>query len=322
MTRRPLALFAVQDGFSLFGFGVARDLIRMAADADEAVSLDVRTATRTPGLVQSSCGASVLAECDWSDLERAEYVFVCSTRGDAQVPWDTGLISGIRHCHRHGGWVIGLGTGVEALARAGLLNGRSAVAHPAQISTLRKAYPKVDFTHDPFVLADRIATTIGGDAVTDMMLEILSRGFNLGIAENVRRAILLKPVRSGSMLTSIGLRRSVDGLDPRLVRYIQFVEQTFADPKTLDQICDAIAVSSRTLTRLTTRAFGCPPGVLSVRIRLSYAAVLLKTSDMGLQEVAETSGFGSATYFSEAFYKHFSIRPGRFRRHERGHPAS
>ena len=314
MTRKPLALFAVQDGFSLFGFGVARDLIRMAADADDTVSLEVLTAAQTAGVIQSSCGASVLADCDWSDLERSDYVFVCSTRGDVPATWDSTLINRLRHCHRYGGWVIGLGTGVAALANAGLLNGKRAVAHPAQLSSLQSSFPTAQFLMEPFAIDGRIATCIGGDAVTDMMLDLLSQGFNSQIAENVRRSILLKPARSGSLLASIGLRQDVEGLDPRLVRFIQFIEQTFADPKTLDQICTAIAMSSRTLTRLTTDAFGCPPGVLSVRLRLSYAADLLQSTTMSLQDVAEASGFGSAAYFSEAFHKNYAIRPGKFRK--------
>ncbi|XXK36517.1 helix-turn-helix domain-containing protein [Rhodobacteraceae bacterium nBUS_22] len=74
-----------------------------------------------------------------------------------------------------------------------------------------------------------------------------------------------------------------------------------------------MAVSLRTLTRLTHRSFGCPPGELSTRIRLSYAADLFQTTSKSLQEIAEACGYCSAAHFSECFYKRFLVRPGKYK---------
>lgn len=313
MTDAPRAVFAIHEGFSLFGYGVARDLIRMAADASETVKLDVVTASALAGPVHSSSGAVVVADCDLSALAQAQYVFVCSSRQQHPEEIDEALVQGLRYCHRHGGWVIGLGTGVSALAQAGLLTERRAAAHPAQLPALQDAFPKTTFTLDPYVLDRRTATTVGGDAVTDMMLELLTQSFDAGIAENVRRAVMLKPQRSGSLLVSVGLQCSIKELDARLSRYIQIVEQSISAPRPLDQIGRAIAVSPRTLTRLTHKSFGCAPGELSTRIRLSYAADMLRTTSKPLQEIAEASGYRSMAHFSESFYKRFLLRPGKFR---------
>ncbi len=313
MTQTPLAVFAIHEGFSLFGYGVARDLIRMASDLAGEVQMDVVTASATPGLISSSCGAEIVADSDWSALTEAQYVFVCSARETNHDDIDDALINGLRHCHRHGGWVVGLGTGVHALCLAGLLSKRRAAAHPGQLSSLQSKFPKVAFSLDPFALDCRTATCIGGDAVTDMVLELLSQSFDSGIANRVRQAIMLKPNRSGSMLGSVGMKGSVDGLDPRLIRYIQLVEQTFVAPKNLDQVCTAIGVSPRTLVRLTQNAFGCAPGQLATRIRLSYAAELLLSTTKSLQAIAAASGYSSAAHFSQEFVKLFSVRPGAYR---------
>lgn len=313
MPSPPLAVFVIHHGFSLFGYGVARDLIRMASDLVGTLKLDVVTASTAPGPVQSSCGATIIADSDWSVLAQARYVFICSMRVPNPDFIDNKLIDGLRYCHRHAGWVIGLGTGVQSLCQAGLLDGRPAAAHPGQISSLQQTFPKVMFSLDPFTLDHRTATCVGGDTVTDMVLELLSRTFEPGIAENVRRAIMLKPNRSGSMLASVGLRGSIEGLDPRLVRYIQLLEQTISAPKPLNHICKAVAVSPRTLARLSQSAFGCGPGQLSSRIRLAYAAELLQFSTQSLQAISVASGYRSAPHFSEEFLKRFSIRPGKYR---------
>ncbi len=70
--------------------------------------------------------------------------------------------------------MIGLGTSVFTLGKAGLLAARRATAHPAQLSAVQTAFPDTDFTLQPFVTDQRVVTCVGGDAVTDLMLDLLS----------------------------------------------------------------------------------------------------------------------------------------------------
>lgn len=313
MPPKKLAVFAVHTGFSLFGYGIARDLIRMANDTGSNVQVEAVTAACAPGPMRSSCGAVVLADHGWPVISRADYVFVCSSRDPGSGSAQAALLAGLRECHRHGGWVIGLGTSIFALGQAGLLAGRRAAAHPAQLPALETAFAETCFTFQPFLIDQRIATCVGGDAVTDLMLELLSQAFDPAIAENVRRHVLLKPERSETFTASIGLKGSLESLDPRLARYIQLVEQTLSAPRRMNEICAAIAISSRTLSRLTRAAFNCAPGELSARIRLNYAASLLKSSSKSLPDIAEASGYRSTPHFSEAFNAHFRMRPGKYR---------
>lgn len=313
MPRRPLAVFVVHEGFSLFGYGIARDLIRMAHDAGSELRVEAVTAAAAPGLVQSSCGAQILADHDWSVIPRADYVFVCSSRDIHPAAVPTSLQKHLRSCHRHGGWVIGLGTSVFTLAQAGLLATRRATAHPVQLAALKTTFPDTDFTLQPFVIDQRVVTCVGGDAVTDLMLDLLSRAFDPAIAETVRRYVLLKPERSESVIASVGLQSSIESLDPRLTRYIQAIEQTLSAPRPLPEVCAAIAVSQRTLSRLTQAAFNCTPGTLSARIRLDHAAGLLRSSLRKLSDISDASGYSSTAHFSDAFQKRFKIRPGRYR---------
>lgn len=313
MPDKKCAVFAIHDDFSLFGYGIARDLIRMANDTGSNVQVEALTAAAAAGPVRSSCGAVVLADHDWSAISRADYVFVCSSRGQRPAEFPAAMLAGLRTCHRHGGWVIGLGTSIFALGKAGLLAGKRATAHPAQLPALQQAFPDTDFTFQPFLIDQRVATCVGGDAVTDLLLGLLSRAFDPAIAENVRRHVLLKPERSETFTASAGVEGSLESLDPRLARYIQLVEQTLSTPRPMNEICASIAISSRTLSRLTHDAFHCAPGKLSARIRLNYAASLLRYSSKCLPEISEACGYRSTAHFSEAFNTHFKMRPGKYR---------
>ncbi len=313
MSHRPLVVFVIHEGFSLFGYGIARDLIRMAHDAGSDLRVEAVTSAAVPGLVQSSCGAQILADHDWSVILRADYVFVCSSRDIHPVAGSASLLKHLRSCHRHGGWVIGLGTSVFTLGQAGLLAARRATAHPAQLATLQAAFPDTDFTLQPFMIDQRVVTCVGGDAVTDLMLDLLSRTFDPAIAEAVRRYVLLKPERSEAFIASVGLRGSIEDLDPRLARYTQVIEQTVSAPRPLLEVCAAIAVSPRTLSRLTQAVFACSLGALSARIRLDHAAGLLRSTSRALSDISDASGYSSTAHFSNAFQKRFRIRPGRYR---------
>jgi transcriptional regulator GlxA family with amidase domain len=321
MSHRLLAVFVIHEGFSLFGYGIARDLIRMAHDTGSVMQVEALTVAAVPGLVQSSCGAQILADHDWSVIPRADYVFVCSSRDIHPAAVSASLLKKLRSCHRHGGWVIGLGSSIFTLGQAGLLADRRATAHPAQLAALQSAFPATDFTVRPFVIDQRVVTCVGGDAVTDLMLDLLSRTFDPAIAETVRRYVLLKPERSEAFIASIGLRGSIENLDPRLVRYIQVIEQTLSDPRPLPEVCAAIAVSPRTLSRLTQAAFACAPGALSARIRLDHAAGLLRSTPRELSDISDASGYSSAAHFSDAFHKRFRTRPGRYRATRNAVPA-
>jgi transcriptional regulator GlxA family with amidase domain len=183
-------------------------------------------------------------------------------------------------------------------------NGRSAQRFGCRYRTDDRSTPRID---------QPVVTCLGGDSVTDLMLDALSRTFDPAIAENVLRHILLKPERSEAFIASVGLRGSIKDLDPRLARYIQVIEQTLGAPRPLPEVCPAIAVSARTLSRLTQAAFNCAPGALSSRIRLDYAAQQLRSTSRQLSDISEASGYSSMAHFSDMFQKRFRIRPGRYR---------
>ena len=123
------AAFALPPLFSLFGCGVALDLIRMANDALPRPVLRTRIVAGAAGPVEASCGARMMADTAWSGLRSADLLFISSSRHGATAT-DPGLIACLRRCGRRGARIVGLGTGIWAVARAGLLAGRRAAADP------------------------------------------------------------------------------------------------------------------------------------------------------------------------------------------------
>lgn len=66
--------------------------------------------------------------------------------------------------------------------------------------------------------------------------------------------------------------------------------------------------------REVIRLQGRKPMEIVQGMRMEQAAMLLKTTSLGLDAIAPRVGYGTAYALSHAFYRHMGIRPGRYRR--------
>lgn len=314
MTKVPLYAFAIQDGFSLFGYGIARDLLRMAAGRSEAPAAHCVTLGPAGGAVRSSCGAVVMADSGWQPHPKMQALFVCSSAVRSAAAQDKSLLACIRAAHRHGAYLCGLGSGVWPLAAAGVLNGQQASADPGEIAALRSAFPQVQFTLAPVTLDAGTATCIGGDSVTDMMLRYLKAAHGPETVAAARRAVFLKPARSEGLMRALGCSAPGQDLDPRLQRCLHILDQSIAAPPFIPALCRDAGLPERTLGRLTRAAFGCSPAALALRIRLHHAESLLRHTPRSVQEISADCGFATASHFAAAFRRRYGQSPGAFRR--------
>ncbi|MCC6313704.1 MAG: DJ-1/PfpI family protein [Thermomicrobiales bacterium] len=86
------------------------------------------------------------------------------------------LLDWLRARYADGALVTSVCTGAEALAAAGLLDGRRATTHWASIDRLRAAYPAVAIRDDArFVDEGDIITAAGVSAGIDMALHVVAR---------------------------------------------------------------------------------------------------------------------------------------------------
>jgi AraC-like DNA-binding protein len=68
-----------------------------------------------------------------------------------------------------------------------------------------------------------------------------------------------------------------------------------------------------------TRTVGLPPMEYLLAWRMAIAKDLLRREDVGLDEIAERVGYGSASTFSTAFSRHGGRPPGRYAREAEAH---
>lgn len=127
----------------------------------------------------------------------------------------------------------------------------------------------------------------------------------------------------------VALRLQIERADPRIVplghladpRLVKALVQMLESPAREYELEDLARISgmSRSLfSERFTEAFGRPPMVLLKNIRLRRAASLLRETNLPIQIVSTSVGFGSRSYFSRAFRAEFGMDPKTMRQSARG----
>jgi AraC-like DNA-binding protein len=102
--------------------------------------------------------------------------------------------------------------------------------------------------------------------------------------------------------------------DPRLSVVLRHLHGDPAQPWTVAELAKKAALSRSAFFERFLRAVGLPPMEYLLAWRMAVAKNLLAREDVGIAEVAERVGYGSASTFSTAFSRHVGQSPGRYAR--------
>ncbi len=109
-------------------------------------------------------------------------------------------------------------------------------------------------------------------------------------------------------------------LHERLARLWEKVSSSLDWPWDLESMARQVNMSVGHFHRSMVICYGVSPIKRLRQLRLERGAELLLSSNLSLEAIAERVGYGSAYAFSNAFYRYFKCRPGRYRSHPRtGH---
>jgi AraC-like DNA-binding protein len=102
--------------------------------------------------------------------------------------------------------------------------------------------------------------------------------------------------------------------DARLAPAIRHMHNQLARSWTVALLAKTAALSRSAFFERFTHTVGLPPMEYLLAWRMAVAKDLLRRKDLGLGEVAERVGYGSASTFSTAFSRHVGRPPGRYAR--------
>ncbi|PKG21744.1 helix-turn-helix domain-containing protein [Niallia nealsonii] len=91
------------------------------------------------------------------------------------------------------------------------------------------------------------------------------------------------------------------------------IKDNLASSLKLTELAAHLHISSRHLSRLFASELGVSYTEYIQNERIQKAAMLLKTTDLSIKDIAEETGFSNIHYFTRVFHSAMDCSPGRFR---------
>ncbi|GAA1967703.1 hypothetical protein GCM10009838_27530 [Catenulispora subtropica] len=168
-----------------------------------------------------------------------------------------------------------------------------------------------------FVDDGDVLTSAGVAAGVDLCLHLIRRDHGSAVANQAARHCVVPPWRDGGQAQYIE-RAVPDAADTSTSATRSWALQRLDQPLPLDELARHARMSVRTLTRRFRQEVGLTPGDWLIRQRVEYARHLLETSDLPVDHLARSVGFGSSASLRGHFNATVGVSPQAYRRTFRG----
>ena len=275
---------------------------------------DVTMASLDGGPVRTSSGYSIVPHGDASALARADTVIVPGTqvpgpREDGTLPAD---VADALASVRRGTRLVSICTGAFVLAAAGLLDGRPATTHWRHAGHLAALHPEVLLDPDVLFTDDGdVLTSARLSAGVDLSLHLIRRHHGAEVANRVARYCVVPPWRDGGQAQYIERFVPARPDESTAAARTWALEHLEAD---VPALAKRAGMSLRTFARRFREETGQSPGAWLIQQRVRHAQHLLEATDLGVDEVAERAGMGTAASLRTHLRAHVGVTPAAYRR--------
>jgi transcriptional regulator GlxA family with amidase domain len=266
------------------GFSIEAQALKASARSDDSLWVVPGLATTTPAAVDAR-----LLEPDAAQAARALQAHV-----------------------DNGGIVAASCSAVFLLQAAALLNQRKATTTWWLAPHLKAREPACAVDANRMVSRDGPIWTAGAAfAHTDLMLQLLRSRCGGELAEAVARALLIDGREAQAPFIVPAMMANGDALVAELSARI---EAALPEVPSIAELAATLCMSERTLSRRVQAATGRSTSALVQFVRLKRARLLLETSQLPVERIAEQVGYRDATALRRLMRKTFAATPRQFRK--------
>jgi transcriptional regulator GlxA family with amidase domain len=205
-------------------------------------------------------------------------------------------------------------TGAFILAAAGLLDGRRATTHWDSCQRLAERHPQITVESDPIFVRDgNVLTSAGVTAGIDLALALIEDDLGPQAALRTAQALVMFVRRPGGQSQfSAQLKAAPARREP-----LRDVQAHIAEHPAADLSVPALAARAYMSERNFARAFraetGMTPAVYVELSRVERARRELETTDLPVEAVAASCGFGTVETMRRAFARRVGVNPAAYR---------
>jgi len=264
------------------------------------------------GPVQTSTGFEVVAARGLDAVREADTVVVPGMEQPA-AERPAAVLEAIRAADARGARLVSICTGAFALAAAGVLEGRRVATHWRHAAELQALHPGLVVDSKVLYVDDgRVLSSAGVAAGIDLCLHVVARDHGAERANAIARRMIMAPHRGGGQAQFVERPLPPDsgGLAATRAWMLEHLDQ----PLTVADMARHAVVSERSFARHFRAETGTSPLRWLHEQRVLHARRLLEQSDLPVEDVATSCGFGTATTLREHFARALHSTPTAYRR--------
>lgn len=315
-----------------FELGVACEVFGFDRSDEGLPVYDFSLVAAVPDPIRTRFGYTIDVPHDLDRLDDADLIIVPA--GGTSVTFDGSFACGTEHTYdlepllgklraaiARGARVASLCTGAFVLGEAGLLDGRRCTTHWRHADALAARYP--DAAVDPNVLYvddDRVLTSAGTAAGIDLCLHIVRSAQGSAVANGIARRMVVPPHRDGGQAQYVAVPVPVCDSET-LAPLIDWITENIRLDLTVEVLAAEVSMSPRTFARRFQAETGTTPARWISDQRVLAAQRLLESTDLSIDAVAESVGFGSAAVLRQHFVRLRRTTPQAYRRTFRAAPV-
>lgn len=244
----------------------------------------------------------------------ADIVVVSSWVDDGRVPRPA-FRRVLINAHARGATVAGLCFGAMVVADAGLLAGRSAVTHWHAVDSLAARHPNIAVDASVlYVDHGDVLTSAGTASGLDACLHIVRTRLGAEAANRVARSLVVAPHRQGGQAQYIERPIAAGTEDDPIAATSAWALKHLDGDLSVERLADAAHMSRRSFIRAFRASTGSTPAAWVRSRRLDEARRLLETTDLPIDQIAASCGFGNTVTLRQNFVSAFGGTPSSYRR--------
>lgn len=226
-----------------------------------------------------------------------------------------GLRRALLRAHDRGAAIAGLCLGAIAVADLGLLEGRSAVTHWRAAEGLAIRHPGVAVDSRVLYLDHGdVMTSAGTASGIDACLHIVRTRLGAEAANQVARSLVVAPHREGGQAQYIERPVAQRSADDPIGAASAWALRNLAEDLSIERLAHAAHMSRRTFVRAFRDSTGTTPAAWVRSRRLDEARRLLEATDLSVDQIAASCGFGNPVTLRQNFAAAFGSTPSGYRR--------
>ncbi|WP_170765062.1 GlxA family transcriptional regulator [Ruegeria lacuscaerulensis] len=305
--------FLLLPKLTMLAFSAAVEPLRIANQVTNKELYKWFLITEDGNPVTCSNGIEITPDFALQNLPRSSRLFVCSGIEPAEST-NPKVLSWISRQRTFGCDLGGICTGAFALAKAGVLSGKRFTLHWENHPAFVEHFVDLEPSANLYEIDNELMTCGGGNAATDMMLDMIESDFGNDLAVIVSDMCIHFRSNNSKTLQKSAFSVALGSRNQYLINAMQIMHENLEEPLDISEIAEAVQISRRQLERLFQKYVEISPVQFYIELRVARAYALLSETEMTVAEIAAATGFSSATQLTVRFKKRYGGAPTSFRR--------